>query len=94
MFENDDIDLYQEENNPTNSNQYKTPEGFDTYAVAQRTIKVKDTSDVTLTVKTSRHGPIMNDLIDGLGEKTSSDVMDLYPTTVAYFRCGIPTFSR
>jgi penicillin amidase len=44
MFENDDIDLYQEENNPTNSNQYKTPEGFDTYAVAQRTIKVKDTS--------------------------------------------------
>lgn len=66
MFENDDIDLYQEENNPTNTNQYKTPKGFDTYAVAKRTIKVKDTSDVTLIVKTSRHGPIMNDLIDGL----------------------------
>lgn len=69
MFENDDIDLYQEENNPTNANQYKTPNGFDTYAVAKRTIKIKDTSAVTLVVKTSRHGPIMNDLIDGLNEK-------------------------
>ena len=69
MFENDDIDLYQEENNPANTNQYKTPNGFDNYSVVKRTIKVKDTSDVTLTVKTSRHGPIMNDLIDGLEEK-------------------------
>jgi penicillin amidase len=59
MFENDDIDLYQEENNPTNLKSIQnTKGGFDTYAVAQRTIKVKDTSDVTLTVKTSRHGPI------------------------------------
>jgi penicillin amidase len=39
MFENDDIDLYQEENNPTNSNQYKTPEGFDTYAVLRELLK-------------------------------------------------------
>jgi hypothetical protein len=36
----------------------------------------------------------MNDLIDGLEEKTSSDVMDLYPTTVAYFRCGMFQLSR
>jgi penicillin amidase len=69
MFENDDIDLYQEENNPANSKQYKTPTGFDDYAVAERTIKVKDSSDVVLTVKTSRHGPLMNDLIDGLDAK-------------------------
>ena len=66
MFENDDIDLYQEKNNPTNTNQYKTPTGYETYTQAKKTIKVKDTSDVTVTVKTSRHGPIMNDLIDGL----------------------------
>jgi penicillin amidase len=31
MFENDDIDLYQEKNNPTNTNQYKTPTGYETY---------------------------------------------------------------
>ena len=69
MFENDDIDLYQEENNPANAKQYKTPTGFDDYAVAEKTIKVKDSSDVVLTVKTTRHGPIMNDLIDGLDSK-------------------------
>jgi penicillin amidase len=28
MFENDDIDLYQEENSPSNANKYKTPTGF------------------------------------------------------------------
>lgn len=69
MFENDDIDLYQEENNDTNANQYKTPTGYENYSVAARTIKVKDSSDVTLNVKSSRHGPIMNDLIDGLDSK-------------------------
>jgi penicillin amidase len=30
MFENDDIDLYQEENSPGNANKYKTPTGFST----------------------------------------------------------------
>jgi penicillin amidase len=66
MFENDDIDFYQEVNNPTNRNQYKTPEGFNAYQVRKKLIKVKDSSDVVLNVKVSRHGPIMNDLIDGL----------------------------
>ncbi|MFV8344280.1 penicillin acylase family protein [Flavobacterium sp. XS2P39] len=66
MFENDDIDLYQEENNPTAANSYKTPNGFSAYEIRRKTIKVKDTADVVLNVKVSRHGPIVNDLIDGL----------------------------
>jgi penicillin amidase len=66
MFENDDIDLYQEQNNPADAHQYKTPTGYEMYKVAKRTIKVKDSTDVVISVKTSRHGPIMNDLIDGL----------------------------
>ena len=69
MFENDDIDLYQEENNSADANQYKTPTGYETYVSVERTIKVKDSSDYVLSVKTSRHGPIMNDLIDGLDSK-------------------------
>jgi penicillin amidase len=68
MFENDDIDLYQEENNPSDANTYKTPNGFSAYEVRKKNIKIKDTSDVVLNVKVSRHGPIMNDLIDGLNE--------------------------
>jgi penicillin amidase len=69
MFENDDIDLYQEENNPTNANQYKTPQGFANYENRKKTIKVKDAEDVILNVKISRHGPVVNDLIDGLNIK-------------------------
>jgi penicillin amidase len=69
MFENDDIDLYQEENNPTDANAYKTPNGFSRYEIRKKTIKIKDTAAVVLNVKVSRHGPIMNDLIDGLNKK-------------------------
>ncbi|SHH46857.1 penicillin acylase family protein [Flavobacterium johnsoniae] len=69
MFENDDIDFYQEKNKIGDSNQYQTPEGFAKYEIRKKTIKIKDTSDVVLTVKSSRHGPIMNDLLDRLDRK-------------------------
>lgn len=66
MFENDDIDLYQEENDPKDANKYKTPNGFSDYELRKKVIKVKDSSDVLLNVKISCHGPIMNDMIEGL----------------------------
>jgi len=69
MFENDDIDFYQEKNKAGDPNQYQTPTGFATYETRTKTIKVKDTSDVVLTVKSSRHGPIMNDVLDRLDKK-------------------------
>lgn len=69
MFENDDIDFYQEKNKEGDSNQYYTPGGFVKYETLKKTIKVKDTSDVVLTVKSSRHGPIMNNLLERLDSK-------------------------
>ncbi|TGD57413.1 penicillin acylase family protein [Flavobacterium humi] len=63
MFENDDADLFQEENNPNNPNQYKTAAGFATYTSRTKTIRVKDSTAVVLTVKETGHGPIINDLI-------------------------------
>ena len=69
MFENDDIDLYQETNNPENENQYKTATGFAEYQVREKRIEVKDSSTVVLKVKVSRHGPIMNDILSGLESK-------------------------
>jgi len=66
MFENDDVDFYEEENNPENKNQYKTKNGFQDYVIRKKTIKVKDSSDVVLNVKVSQHGPVMNDLLSGL----------------------------
>lgn len=69
MFENDDLDLFQEEENRNNPNQYKTATGFNNYRTVSKTIKIKDTSDVHLEIKISNHGPIMNGFLDGLSGK-------------------------
>ncbi len=63
MFENDDLDLFQEENNPNNESQYKTVDGYKNYTIRKKIIKVKDSTSVTLNIKESIHGPIMNDLL-------------------------------
>lgn len=69
MFENDDVDMFQEEENPNNPNQYKTVNGYLNYKIRKEIIKVKDSSDVVLEVKETQHGPIMNSFIDGMSDK-------------------------
>lgn len=69
MFENDDIDFYLEKNKPDDSSQYQTPNGFSKYEIRKKTIKVKDSSDVIITVKSTRHGPVMNDFMERLEKK-------------------------
>ncbi len=63
MFENDDVDFYIEKNNPENSNEYLTKKGYSSYDLIEKTIKIKGMPDSTFTVKISKHGPIMNNLI-------------------------------
>ena len=75
MFENDDIDFYQEENKQGDSNEYKTPKGYEKYGTRKKIIKVKDSSDVVVDVKISRHGPIMNGLIEDLKSSTKPIAM-------------------
>ena len=66
MFENDDVDLFQEEDNPNNKSQYKTAIGFQNYIIRKETIKVKDSSDVVFEVKETLHGPLINGILDGV----------------------------
>lgn len=66
MFENDDIDFYKEENHPTDASKYKTENGYESYTTVTKTIKVKDAEDVILEIKSSRHGPIMNNIVAGI----------------------------
>ena len=66
MFENDDLDLFQEEENPQNPNQYKTVDGYKDFSIRKKIIKVKDSASVTLNVKESIHGPIVNDILSTL----------------------------
>ncbi len=75
MFENDDIDLFEEENEPGNPSKYKTQNGYERYVLRNKTIKVKDAADIHFEVKVSRHGPIMNDLVEAI-ENDSPIAMD------------------
>jgi penicillin amidase len=68
MFENDDIDFYKEENHPTDQNKYKIPNGYANFQKVQKTIKVKDAKDVMVEVRSTNHGPIMNDVVDAISQ--------------------------
>ena len=69
MFENDDIDFYQEENHPNDASKYKTVDGYQSYTSVEKTIKVKGEKDVKITVKSTQHGPIMNNVVNTLSDK-------------------------
>lgn len=68
MLANDDLNFYVEENNVENDNQYKTSDGYKSYALRSKTIKIKDEADTTFTVKVSKHGPIMNGIISHMND--------------------------
>ncbi|MEO5775575.1 MAG: penicillin acylase family protein [Flavobacterium sp.] len=78
MFENDDVDFFQEEDNPNNDKQYKTVDGYKNYTYQQKTIKVKDSADFKLNVKTSQHGPVVSGLLDGLKQEKSVAISWIY----------------
>ncbi len=69
MFENDDLDFFEEVQNPKNANQYKTAKGFKNYKIISKTIKIKDSTAVTIRVKYTIHGPIMSGVLNGLPNK-------------------------
>lgn len=69
MLANDDLNFYIEENNPDNSNQYKTVTGFRDYEIRTKTIKMKGEQDTTFQVKVSQHGPIMNGINKNISDK-------------------------
>ncbi|WP_372769109.1 penicillin acylase family protein [Lutibacter sp.] len=94
MFENDDIDFYKEENDPTDNTKYKTPNGFETYKTATKTIKVKDTADVTITVRTSRHGSIMNDALDAITQTEPVAMSWIYTKFDVEVLAALHTISR
>ena len=69
MFENDDVDFYIEENNPENEMEYKTATGFENYDLIDKRIKIKGEKDTVYQIKVSKHGPVMNGLIEHLKDK-------------------------
>ena len=70
MFENDDTDFYIEKLNPDNPNQVWFKDHWEDLQIRKEIIKVKDGKDIEFEVKTSRHGPIVNEAIDAVGKVT------------------------
>ena len=69
MLENDDIDFYVEENNPINENEYRFKEEYFAYSFVEKHLKVKGEKDSIYTIKVSKHGPLMNGIIEPLATK-------------------------
>lgn len=55
-------DLYIEKINPENPNQYKTPDGWADFEIREEIIKIKDQEPLILSVRKTRHGPVISDV--------------------------------
>jgi penicillin amidase len=55
-------DLYLEQLDAARPGQYRTPEGWASFDVRNETIRVKGQGDLTLPVRSTRHGPIISDV--------------------------------
>jgi penicillin amidase len=54
-------DLYIERIKPDDPTQYQTPDGWAKFETVQEVIKVKGQADVHMTVRATRHGPVISD---------------------------------
>ncbi|UUT12486.1 penicillin acylase family protein [Pseudomonas zeae] len=70
MFQNDDLDLIAEKVNPDNPNQVWYRGQWTDMVVTQQQINVKGQPPVTLTLRQSPHGPIVNDALGTAAGKT------------------------
>ncbi len=55
-------DLYLEQLDPSDAGRYRTPEGWSAFAMRDENIRVKGQGGVKLTVRSSRHGPVISDV--------------------------------
>ena len=69
----DTQDLFIEKLDPEHPNRYQTPTGWAELKTRQETIKVKGQGDVTLTVRETRHGPLVSDVSAGAAEVAGSN---------------------
>jgi penicillin amidase len=78
MFENDDIEFYFEKDNPNNPNEYQTANGFEKYEIIEKRIKIKDEKDTVYQIKVSKHGPVMNSIIQHLDDERPMAMQWIY----------------
>ena len=62
----DTQDLFVETIDPTDPTRYLTPDGPKPFETRDETIRVKGGADVKLTIRTTRHGPVLSDVSSDL----------------------------
>ncbi|PYG34467.1 penicillin acylase family protein [Pelagimonas varians] len=55
----DDQDLFIEEINPDNTEEYRTPDGFKPFVTRKSIINIKDAAPITLTLRWTDNGPVL-----------------------------------
>lgn len=70
MFQNDDLDLIVEKTNPANAQQVMYHGQWVDLQSREEVIKVKGAEPVKLVLRSSKHGPIINDALDASAGKT------------------------
>ena len=68
---------------PIGSNEYATPDGPRPFAVRHELIKIKGEPDQLLTVRETRHGPVISDLDGGNGPILAVSMASLQPGNMA-----------
>ncbi len=66
-------DVFIEKIDPNDAGRYLTPTGSEAFKTRQETIHVKGGKDVVLTVRSTRHGPVLTDIIPGSQHSSSSE---------------------
>ncbi len=81
MFENDDVDFFVEEIHHEDSNRYRYKGDWLQMSARDEIIKVKDADDLNLVVRSTKHGPIVSDI---LKEEPLDDVVSMYWVTTNF----------
>lgn len=71
MFENDETDFFTEEVNPANVQEVKFMGEWESIGSRMEVIKIKGGDDLLLEVRSTRHGPIVNGIIEDVQEQAS-----------------------
>lgn len=71
-------DLYIERIDPDNPHRYRTPDGWAAFTERQETIRIKGQPDVAVTLRATRHGPVLSDVVESHGR-----VLDLHRAVLA-----------
>ena len=78
MFENDDIDFYQERNHPKDPSKYRYKNRHKDYKTTKKSIKVKGENTISFDIKSSIHGPVINDFIQTIDSEHPISVSWMY----------------